>query len=65
MTGLSAVTQALNVVNWLRGIEKGYDAAEFKLKIADLYSALADAKLALADAKSEMDSKQAEITRKT
>jgi hypothetical protein len=61
MTGLSAVTQALNVANWLRGIEKGYDAAEFKLKIADLYSALAEAKMALADAKTEMDSKQAEI----
>jgi hypothetical protein len=61
MTGLSAVTQALNVANWLRGIEKGYDAAEFKLKIAELNSALADAKLALADAKTEMESKQAEI----
>jgi hypothetical protein len=61
MTGLSAVTQARNIANWLRGIEKGYDAAEFKLKIADLYSALADAKVALADAKTEMESKQAEI----
>jgi hypothetical protein len=61
MTGLSAVAQALNVANWLRGIEKGFDAAEFKIKIADLYSALADAKVSLADAKTEMDSKQAEI----
>jgi hypothetical protein len=61
MTGLSAVTQALGIANWLRGIEKGYDAAEFKLKIADLNSALADAKLALADAKTERESKQAEI----
>jgi hypothetical protein len=48
MTGLSAVAQALNVANWLRGIEKEFDAAEFKIKIADLYSALADAKVALA-----------------
>jgi hypothetical protein len=61
MTGLSAVTQALNVANWLRGIEKEFDAAEFKMKIADLYSSLAEAKMALADAKTEMDSKQAEI----
>jgi hypothetical protein len=61
MTGISAVAQALNVANWLRGIEKEFDAAEFKIKIADLYSALADAKVALADAKTEMDSKQAEI----
>jgi len=34
MTGLSAVAQALNVVRSLREIEKGFDAAEFKLKIA-------------------------------
>jgi hypothetical protein len=61
MTGLSAVTQALNVANWLRGIEKEFDAAEFKLKVADLYSSLAEAKMALADAKTEMDTKQAEI----
>jgi hypothetical protein len=61
MTGLSAIGQALNVVKSLREIEKGFDAAEFKLKIAELNSALADAKVALADAKAEMDSKQAEI----
>jgi hypothetical protein len=58
MTGLSALTQALNVANWLRGIEKEFDAAEFKMKIADLYSSLAEAKM---DAKTEMDNKQAEI----
>ena len=61
MIGISAVAQALNIANWLRGIEKGFDAAEFKLKIADLYTALADAKLALADAKTEIESKQAEV----
>jgi hypothetical protein len=61
MTGLSAVTQASNIVKWLRGVEKEYDAAEFKLKISDLYSALTDAKMALADAKIEIESKQAEI----
>ena len=61
MIGISAVAQALNIANWLRGIEKGFDAAEFKLKIADLYTALADAKLALADAKTEIESKQGEI----
>jgi len=61
MTGLSAVAQAFNVANWLRGIEKEFDVAEFKLKMAELYSSLTDAKLALADAKTEMDGKQAEI----
>jgi hypothetical protein len=61
MTGLSAIGQALNAVKSLREIEKGFDAAEFKLKIAELNSALADAKLALTEAKTEMDTKQAEI----
>jgi hypothetical protein len=61
MTGISAVAQALNVANWLRGIEKEFDVAEFKIKVADLYSALADAKVSLAEAKTEMESKQAEI----
>jgi len=59
MTGISAVAQALNIVKSLREVEKGFDAAEFKLKIAELNSTLADAKLA--DAKTEIDSKQAEI----
>jgi hypothetical protein len=63
MTGLSAVTQALNVANWLRGIEKEFDVAEFKLKMAELYSSLADAKLALADAKTEMDSSKPRLKR--
>jgi len=61
MTGLSAVAQAMNIAKGLREIEKGFDAAEFKVKIAELNSALADAKVALADAKTEVDSKQAEI----
>jgi len=60
MTGLSAVTQALNIVKSFREVG-GLDAAEFKLKTAELNSMLAEAKLALSEAKSEMDSKQAEI----
>jgi hypothetical protein len=40
MTGIRAITQALNVVKSFREIEKGFDAAEFKLKIAELNSAL-------------------------
>jgi len=33
MTGISAVAQAMNIVKGLREIEKGFDEAEFKLKI--------------------------------
>ena len=35
MTGISALAQAMNIVKGLREIEKGFDEAEFKLKIAD------------------------------
>ena len=30
MIGISAVAQALNIANWLRGIEKGFDAVQAK-----------------------------------
>jgi hypothetical protein len=63
MTGMAALSQALNIAKGLREIEKGFDASEFKLKIADLYSSLADAKVALADAKTENEAKQTEIDR--
>lgn len=60
---LSAVSQALKLVNDLRGIEKAYDAAELKLKIAELTGKLADLKITLIDAKEEVAEKQTEINR--
>lgn len=45
----------------MRGIDKAVDAAEFKLKIADLTGALSDIKLALTEAREELASKEAEI----
>jgi hypothetical protein len=62
---LSTVSQALKLANDLRGIEKAYDAAEAKLKIAQLMSNLADLKITLVDAKDEVATKQAEIDRLT
>lgn len=60
---LSTASQALKLVNDLRGIERAYDAAALKLKIAELTGAIPDLKVALVDAKEEVAAKQAEIER--
>lgn len=54
MTGLATASQAIKLANDLRGNGKAMDAAEFKLKIADLTVALSDIKMALSDAKEEI-----------
>jgi DNA repair exonuclease SbcCD ATPase subunit len=61
MTALATASQALKLTQELRGIDKAVDAAEFKLKIADLTGALSDIKLALTEAKEELVSKDTEI----
>jgi DNA repair exonuclease SbcCD ATPase subunit len=63
MTALVTATQAIKLAQDLRGIDKAVDAADYKLKIAELTSALSDLKSALTDAKSELASKDAEIER--
>jgi hypothetical protein len=49
MTALATASQAIKLANDLRGIDKAMDAAEFKLKIADLTLALSDIKMALSE----------------
>jgi len=61
MTALATASQAIKLAQDLRGIDKAIDAAEYKLKIADLTTALSDIKLALTDAKTELASKDVEI----
>jgi hypothetical protein len=63
MTALATATQAIKLAQDLRGIDKAIDTAEYKLKIADLTTALSDIKMALNDAKEELASKDAEIER--
>ena len=63
MTAIATAGQAIKLVQDLRGIGKAFDAAEFKLKIADLNEALADLKMALIDAKDELASKDYEIAK--
>ena len=50
---LSAASVAVKITKDLRDVERGFEASEYKLKIADLQSALADVKVALVDAQEE------------
>ena len=52
--GLPAAAKALKIVKQLRGIDERRSQAEFKLKIAELYSSIADVKTSLADTKEEL-----------
>ena len=63
MTALATATQAIKLVQDLRGIDKAMDAAEYKLKIAELTSALADLKITLTEARGDTEEKDAEINR--
>jgi hypothetical protein len=63
MTPLATASQAIKLAQDLRGIDKAVDAAEYKLKIADLTGALSDIKMALSDAKDEIASKDTEIAK--
>jgi hypothetical protein len=47
ITGLGALSQALNIAKDLREIGRTYDEATFKLRMSELQSALADAKIGL------------------
>ena len=58
---IATATQAVKLLNDLRGIDKAFESAESKLKIAELNGALADLKNALIDAKEEVRSKQSEF----
>ncbi len=58
MQGLSAVSMALGLVKDLREIDRSVDEAGFKLKIAEITSALADAKIALSDANLHLNEKE-------
>jgi hypothetical protein len=65
MTAIAAVSHALDAAKKLREIEKDFDAAAYKLQVAELASTLADAKLALTEIRGEIVAKGAEISRLT
>lgn len=61
LTGIAAAKEALEIAKALKGIEKSYDEAALKARLAELISALADAKMALVDAKEELAKREEEI----
>lgn len=61
MEGLSAANLALGLLKDLRDIDRSVDEASFKLKIAEITSALAEAKIALSDANISLNEKNLEI----
>lgn len=63
VSGIAAVTQGLGIAKTLRGIEKNYDEATYRAKVAEVIEALTDAKLALAEAKLIVSEKDREIER--
>jgi hypothetical protein len=60
---IAIATKAIEGLKLLRGLEKTFDEASFKMQIADITSNLADLKIALVEAKSEAAEKDAEISR--
>jgi hypothetical protein len=63
MTAYATAGHISNLLKEVVGIDKAVNAAEFKIKIADLSAAVSDLKLALIEAKDELAAKDAEIER--
>ena len=61
IAGLSAVSQALDITKKIRELDQDLSSAEFKLQIAELYSALADTKIALSEAQETIATQEKEI----
>lgn len=61
MTGLTAISSALDIAKKLQNYDKQFNEAEFKLQIAELYTSLSDAKIALSEAKQQIVEKNTEI----
>ena len=59
--GLTLLSQATVIVKDLRDIDKGFDVAALKAKMADLYSTLADVKIALSNAQIEIHERDKQI----
>lgn len=60
---LTAMSKSLEVLKAIREIDKDFDAASYKAKIAELMSSVAEARIALADARDEIAAKDKEIAR--
>jgi hypothetical protein len=63
ITAITSVTKGIEVLKALQTIDKQFDAASYKVQIAELTVALADAKMALVDARDEVAERDKEIIR--
>lgn len=61
--GMAAAGNALQIAKTLRQIDKGFDSATLRAKIAELIEALSDTKLALVEAREAMADQETEIAR--
>jgi hypothetical protein len=59
--GAAALGAAINLSKELIGVNRSFNEAEFKLKIADLTSSLATVKISLADAQQQLQQRDSEI----
>ncbi len=60
---LTSLTKGLELLKAIREIDKNFDAATYKGKIAELMSTVADAKNALIEARHELAARDQEIKR--
>jgi DNA-directed RNA polymerase subunit M/transcription elongation factor TFIIS len=63
VTAAQAVTAGLNALRELSQVDKEYDKAALRLKIAELSNALATVQITLAEAQTEAANKDAEIAK--
>jgi hypothetical protein len=59
--GMASIKSGIEIAKSLKGIEKTFDEATFKAKIADLIEKLSEARLALVEAKEEIFNRDREI----
>jgi len=57
-SAISTISQSIEIIRFLKDIEKDYSNAEFKLKFAELYSNLAEVKVALSDAQTKISEQE-------
>lgn len=60
---LTTISSAIKLVRELRYADKAIDEAQWKLKVADLTTALADTKMGVTELKDEIEVRDSEIAR--
>jgi hypothetical protein len=61
-SALTAIKTASDIARTLRGVDKSFEQAELKLRIADLVEALAEARMAVSDMQDEIRAQRERIS---